>query len=91
MGILAVMGGMATTSLGVITQGKRRDGRETRASDSCALKKKTPRAGGLTGKSGRAGREMALPAKKIGQQGSATKYYLPVKIKAILFLCYITL
>jgi hypothetical protein len=70
----------------VIAQGKGRSGIETRAGRMILRrhKKKTPRAWGLTGKSGRAGREMALPAKLLVSRCWQLKYYLFVKAKAIL-------
>jgi hypothetical protein len=51
--------------------------------------KKTPRARGLAGKSGRAGREMALPAKILVSRFWQAKYYLLVKAKAMLLFCIV--
>jgi hypothetical protein len=49
------------------------------------LQKENPAGASLAGKSGRAGREMALPAKFLGQQVLASRWYWPVKAKATLF------
>jgi hypothetical protein len=91
--VLAVGGaGMTGIVHAVIAQGKRRGGPETRAGRRFSRSQKENPAGlGPRGEIRQSRKEMALPAKRLVSRCWQPKYYLFVKVKAILLFCFVNI